>query len=59
MLVVVVAGVTAWRLELAPFAHSEDQSSADPAPSTPSVLDDMIWVGTRGGAVYGIGDRKS
>lgn len=26
--------------------------------STPSVLEDMIWVGTRGGAVYGIGDRK-
>jgi outer membrane protein assembly factor BamB len=25
--------------------------------STPSVLEGMIWVGTRGGAVYGIGDR--
>jgi outer membrane protein assembly factor BamB len=25
--------------------------------STPSVLDGMIWVGTRGGGVYGIGDR--
>jgi len=27
--------------------------------STPSVFDDMIWVGTRGGGIYGIGDRKS
>jgi len=27
--------------------------------STPSVLEGMIWVGTRGGAVYGIGDRRS
>ena len=26
--------------------------------STPSVLEDMIWVGTRGGGVYGIADRK-
>lgn len=26
--------------------------------STPSVLEGMIWVGTRGGAVYGIGDRR-
>ena len=26
--------------------------------STPSVFDDRIWVGTRGGAVYGIGDRR-
>jgi len=25
--------------------------------STPSVLEGMIWVGTRGGGVYGIGDR--
>ncbi len=25
--------------------------------STPTVLDGMIWVGTRGGGVYGIGDR--
>jgi outer membrane protein assembly factor BamB len=25
--------------------------------STPSVLDGMIWVGTRGGGLYGIGDR--
>ena len=25
--------------------------------STPSVFDDLIWVGTRGGAIYGIGDR--
>jgi hypothetical protein len=27
--------------------------------STPSVWDDMIWVGTRGGGIYGIGDRRS
>ncbi len=27
--------------------------------STPSVLEGMIWVGTRGGAVYGIGDRRA
>jgi PQQ-like domain len=27
--------------------------------STPSVLEDMIWVGTRGGGIYGIEDRKS
>ncbi len=27
--------------------------------STPSVFDDMIWVGTRGGGIYGIGDRES
>ncbi|HEY7661040.1 MAG TPA: PQQ-binding-like beta-propeller repeat protein [Actinomycetota bacterium] len=27
--------------------------------STPSVFDDMIWVGTRGGGVYGIGDRRT
>ncbi len=26
--------------------------------STPSVFDGMIWVGTRGGGVYGIGDRR-
>jgi len=26
--------------------------------STPSVLEGMIWVGTRGGAVYGIADRR-
>jgi outer membrane protein assembly factor BamB len=26
--------------------------------STPTVLDGMIWVGTRGGAVYGIGDHR-
>ena len=26
--------------------------------STPSVLEGMIWVGTRGGGVYGIEDRK-
>ncbi len=26
--------------------------------STPSVLEGMIWVGTRGGALYGIGDRE-
>ena len=26
--------------------------------STPSVLEGMIWVGTRGGGVYGIGDRR-
>ena len=26
--------------------------------STPAVWDGMIWVGTRGGAIYGIGDRK-
>ena len=26
--------------------------------STPTVLEGMIWVGTRGGAVYGIGDRR-
>lgn len=26
--------------------------------STPSVLEGMIWVGTRGGAVYGIGQRR-
>jgi len=26
--------------------------------STPSVLEGMIWVGTRGGGVYGISDRK-
>jgi outer membrane protein assembly factor BamB len=26
--------------------------------STPTVLRDRIWVGTRGGAVYGIGDRR-
>jgi PQQ enzyme repeat len=26
--------------------------------STPSVFDDMIWVGTRGGGIYGIGDRR-
>jgi outer membrane protein assembly factor BamB len=25
--------------------------------STPSVLEGMIWVGTRGGGIYGIGDR--
>ena len=27
--------------------------------STPSILEGMIWVGTRGGAVYGIGDRRN
>jgi outer membrane protein assembly factor BamB len=27
--------------------------------STPSVLDGWIWVGTRGGAVYGITDRRN
>ena len=27
--------------------------------STPSVLDGWVWVGTRGGAVYGITDRRS
>ena len=27
--------------------------------STPSVLEGMIWVGTRGGGVYGIGDRRA
>ncbi len=27
--------------------------------STPSVLEGMIWVGTRGGGVYGIGDRSA
>jgi hypothetical protein len=26
--------------------------------STPAVWNGMIWVGTRGGAIYGIGDRK-
>ena len=26
--------------------------------STPAVWDGMIWVGTRGGAIYGIGDAK-
>jgi hypothetical protein len=26
--------------------------------STPSVVRGMIWVGTRGGGVYGIEDRK-
>jgi outer membrane protein assembly factor BamB len=27
--------------------------------STPSVLEGMIWVGTRGGSVYAIGDRRN
>ena len=36
MLVVLVAGVVAWRLELGPFAHPEGPPSADPAPSPPA-----------------------
>ncbi len=37
----------------------QDEDAPGPPELAPSVLDGWIWVGTRGGAVYGITDRRN
>jgi outer membrane protein assembly factor BamB len=61
---VLIEGDCAGRLHAFDISHPREEP--DPLwsldlgsciESTPTVLDGMIWVGTRGGAVYGIGSR--